>query len=92
MSAPYWSQPGDPFDNPYSNPQMDLTLPALFDAFDALRAAALFADDPDEGATVAETLKAAEMIKFGFEPSTDEAKGLHLLIGAVRRKAAEVPS
>ena len=71
---------------------MDLTLPSVVRRVRRSRAAALFADDPDEGATVAKALKAAEMIKFGFEPSTDEAKGLHLLIGAVRRKAAEVPS
>ena len=39
---------------------------------------------------VAETLTAAEMVKFGFPASTDEAIGLHLLINVVRRISAEV--
>jgi hypothetical protein len=90
MSAPFWGQPGDPYDDP--DPQVDTTLPALFDAFDALRAAALFADDPDAAATVADMLAVAEMVKFGFEPASDEAKALHLAINVIRRAAAEVSS
>ena len=88
MSAPFREQPGDPYDDP--GPQVDTTLPALFDAFDALRAAALFADDADAAPTVADMLAVAEMVKFGFDPASDEAKGLHLLINAIRRAAAEV--
>jgi hypothetical protein len=78
VSAPYFGQPGDPYDDP--DPQVDTTLPALF------------ADDPDAAATVADMLAVAEMVKFGFEPASDEAKGLHLLIGAVRRANAEATS
>lgn len=87
MSAPFFpGQPGDPYDDP----KVDTTLPALFDAFDALRAAALFADDADAAATVADMLAVAEMVKFGFEPGTDEAQALHLCITVIRRAAAEV--
>ena len=87
MSVPYFpGQPGYEDDDP----QVDTTLQALYDVFDALRTAALFADDPDEEAAVAEMLGAAEIVKFGFNPDSDEAKGLHLLIGAIRRAAAEV--
>ena len=86
MSAPFTGQPGDPADDPY----VDTTGQALFHALDALRAAALFADDPDGGPMVAETLTAAEMVKFGFPASTDEAIGLHLLINVIRRVSAEV--
>jgi hypothetical protein len=90
MSAPpfFPGQPGYEDDDP----QADRTTQALFNACDALRAAALFADDPDEETAVNEMLGAAEMIKFGFPPGTDEAKGLHLLIGSIRRAAAEVAS
>lgn len=89
MNAPFFpGQPGYEDDDP----QPDPALKALFDAFDALRVAATFADDPDEGRQVDEALDAAETAEFEFEPSTDEARGLHLLIGAVRRKAAEVTS
>lgn len=86
MSGPFPGQPGDPYDDPF----VDTTGQALFAALDALRAAALFADDPDGAGLVAETLTAAEMVKFEFPASSDEAKGLHLLIGAIRRAAAEV--
>ena len=87
MSAPYFpGQPGDPQDDPW----VDTTGRALFTALDALRAAALFADDPDGGTLVAEALTAAEMVKFEFPASTAEAQGLHLLINVVRRVSAEV--
>jgi hypothetical protein len=87
MSAPLFpGQPGDPYDDPY----VDTTGQALFAAFDALRAAALFADDPDAGDLVEEALTAAEIVKFGFPASTDEAQGLHLLINVIRRVSAEV--
>ena len=86
MTAPFAGQPGDPQDDPY----VDTTGQALFHAFDALRAAALFADDPDAGALVEEALIAAEIVKFGFPASSDEAKALHLSIGLVRRVSAEV--
>ena len=89
MSAPYFpGQPGDPYDDP----QVDTTLPALFDAFDALRAAALFADVADAAATVNDMLAVAEMVKFGFDPDSDAAKGLNLLINVIRRANAEVAS
>ena len=89
MSAPYFpGQPGDPSDDPF----VDTTGQALFAAFDALRAAALFADDPDGGALVEEALTAAEMVKFEFPASSDEAKGLHLLINVIRRANAVVAS
>jgi hypothetical protein len=81
-------QPGDPSDDPY----VDTTGQALFAAFDALRAAALFADDPDGGALVDEALTAAEIVKFGFPASSEEARALHLSISVVRRVAAEVSS
>jgi hypothetical protein len=79
-------QPGHEDDDP----QADLTLMALFEALNDLSTAALIAET-DEAHQVDGLLGSAALTAFGFAPDSDEAKGLHLLIGAIRR-AAEVTS
>ena len=79
-------QPGAPGDDP----QPDLSMVALHEALDALSFAALAAET-DEAHQVDALLGEAALTAFGFAPDSDEAKGLHLLIGAIRRAGEVTP-
>ena len=69
------------------DPQVDKTICALHDALDQLNSAAHAVECtlPEAGRFVDDHLARATMAAFGFDPGSDEARGLHLLIGAVRR-------
>jgi hypothetical protein len=76
-------QPGDPS----GDPQADLTISALHEALDHLCSAAHAVECtlPEAGRFVDDHLGRAALVAFGFAADSDEARGLHLLIGAVTR-------
>jgi hypothetical protein len=76
-------QPGDPS----GDPQADLTICALHEALDHLCSAAHAVECtlPEAGRFVDDHLGRADMVAFGFTADSDEARGLHLLIGAIQR-------
>jgi hypothetical protein len=82
--SPYF--PGQPGDPP-GDPQVDTTIRALRGALKHLTSAAGAAECilPEAGQFVSGHLGDAALIAFGFEPGSDEAKGLHLLIAAIRQ-------
>jgi hypothetical protein len=65
-------------------PRADTTMVALYDALGPLRTAALVAET-SEAHRADGLLADAALIAFGFAPDSDEAKGLHLLIGSIQR-------
>jgi hypothetical protein len=72
-------------------PQADTTMMALSDAALALAKAAIAAETAQAQQTD-DLLTDAEMIAFGFEPGSDEAMGLTLLIAAIGRARDEAAS
>lgn len=76
-------QPGDP----HGDPQADTAVRALRTALGHLTSAATVAECtlPEAGRFADGHLAEAALLAFGFPPDSDEAKGLHLLIGAVQR-------
>lgn len=65
-------------------PPADTTMMALSDALDALSVAALVAETSEAHRTD-DLLGVAALLAFGFPADSDEAKGLHLLIGSIRQ-------
>jgi hypothetical protein len=68
-------------------PQADTAMMALSDAALDLAKAAIAAET-SEAHQADGLLTDAEMIAFGFEPGSDEAMGLTLLIAAIRQAKA----
>ncbi len=82
-------QPGHEDDDP----QSDLTICALHEALDHLNSAAHAVECtlPEAGRFIDDHLAQAAMLAFGFAPASDEAKGLHLLIGVIHHAAEVAP-
>lgn len=76
-------QPGDP----HGDPQADTAVRALRKALGHLTSAATVAECtlPEAGLFVDGHLAEAALLAFGFPPDSDEAKGLHLLVGSIRQ-------
>lgn len=76
----FYGQPGYEDDDP----QVDTTMKALSDALLALAKASIAAETSEAQQTEG-LLDDAEMIAYGFEPGSDEAMGVALLVGAIGR-------